>query len=315
MTNARIVFMGTPEFAVASLAALVHAGKQVVGVITAPDKPSGRGRKLKASAVKQYALEHNIPVLQPLKLKDPEFLKQLKALDANLQVVVAFRMLPEVVWSMPALGTFNLHGSLLPEYRGAAPIHWAVINGETQTGVTTFFIDEKIDTGAIIDQRTIAIGDQENTGDVHDRLMELGASLVTDTVTKIEQGLATSKPQPAGLALKPAPKLNSENTKIDWSLPPIAIYNKVRGLNPFPGAWCYLLNNNTQEAVKIYKVSMLSEPHNLETGTLRISKKELDVAINDGFIRILEIKLPGKRKMKTQDLLNGFSFTSEHKMR
>ncbi len=314
MNADRIIFMGTPEFAVASLDALMQAGKNIVGVVTVPDKPSGRGRKLNPSAVKVYAQDHNLPLLQPEKLKDPAFIKSLEELDPDIQVVVAFRMLPEVVWSMPKKGTFNLHGSLLPEYRGAAPIHWAVINGETKTGVTTFFIDQKIDTGAIIDQRSIAISESDNTGHVHDKLMELGAQLVVETVRKIEQGEATSIPQPAGKSLNPAPKLTTANTKIDWSLPLVSIYNKVRGLNPFPGAWSFLADQNTKEAVKIYSVAIINESHNLETGQLRVGKKELDVATPDGFIRILEIKIPGKRKMKTQDLLNGFSFSLEHKM-
>lgn len=314
MNSSRIVFMGTPEFAVASLEALINAGKQVVGVVTVPDKPAGRGQKIHQSAVKEYALKHDLPVLQPEKLKDPDFILELKALKADIQVVVAFRMLPEVVWGMPSKGTFNLHGSLLPEYRGAAPIHWAVINGESKTGVTTFFIDEKIDTGAIIAQRELSIAPDDTTGKVHDRLMTLGASLVVETVTAIEDGTASSMPQPKKESFKPAPKLNANNTRIDWSAPLGRIYNKVRGLNPYPAAWSYLLSDKQKIVVKIYQVEVLAESHNLETGKLRVGKKHLDVATPDGFVRVLEIKIPGKRKMKTNDLLNGYTFESEDKM-
>ncbi|MDC7998178.1 methionyl-tRNA formyltransferase [Gilvibacter sediminis] len=310
----RIVFMGTPEFAVASLEALIAAGQEVVGVVTAPDRPAGRGRKLKASAVKDAGLKHNIPVLQPQKLKAPEFLEALEALNADLFVVVAFRMLPEVVWSMPRFGTFNLHGSLLPEYRGAAPIHWAVINGETQTGVTTFFIDEKIDTGAIIANKSMPIAPDETTGEVHDRMMELGASLVAETVAAIESGTVQAKPQPKEKTFKPAPKLHAENTRIDWSLPGAYIYNKVRGLNPFPAAWTEFVLEDEVISAKIYKVAYEPAEHNYTTGSVVCDKKSIRIAIEDGWINLLEIKLSGKRKMAAADLLNGFSFPLDSKV-
>ncbi|MEP2935599.1 MAG: methionyl-tRNA formyltransferase [Gilvibacter sp.] len=308
MKDLRIVFMGTPEFAVASLDALCMAGANVVGVITSPDKPSGRGRKLNSSAVKKYAVTNDLPLLQPTNLKDPQFLAELKALQPDVQVVVAFRMLPEVVWGLPSKGTFNLHGSLLPQYRGAAPIHWAVINGEKNTGVTTFFIDHKIDTGDIIDSAKIEISETATTGDIHDRLMELGAALVVKTVKAIADGTVKTVPQSKELHYSPAPKLNQDNTRIDWSLPLIHIYNKVRGLNPFPGAWAELLNGDEPQAVKILSVGMRPDSHDLETGTIITTKKEILVATPEGFIQVLEIKVPGKRLMDAKSLLNGFSF-------
>ncbi|WP_420379514.1 methionyl-tRNA formyltransferase [Gilvibacter sp.] len=310
----RIVFMGTPEFAVASLEALIAAKMEVVGVVTTPDKPAGRGRKLRGSAVKEAALKHDLPILQPEKLKDEAFLEALRAWNPDLIVVVAFRMLPEAVWKLPELGTFNLHGSLLPEYRGAAPIHWAVINGETETGVTTFFIDEQIDTGAIIDSRTMAIGPNETTGELHDRMMLLGADLVVETAKAIAQGEVTPKAQPKEKAFKPAPKLNSDNTRIDWSLAPDYIYNKVRGLNPFPGAWTTIYNGDEEIVAKLYEVSFQSGQHDLETGTLVHDKKNLKVAVEKGWISILEIKLAGKRKMTASALLNGFEFKPQAKV-
>lgn len=310
----RIVFMGTPEFAVASLEALIAANMEVVGVVTTPDKPAGRGRKLRGSAVKEAALKHDLPILQPEKLKDEVFLEALRGWNPDLIVVVAFRMLPEAVWKLPELGTFNLHGSLLPEYRGAAPIHWAVINGETETGVTTFFIDEQIDTGAIIDNRTMAIGPNETTGELHDRMMLLGADLVVETAKAIAKDEVTPKAQPKEKAFKPAPKLNSDNTRIDWSLAPEYIYNKVRGLNPFPGAWTTIYNGNEEIVAKIYEVSFQAGQHDLETGTLVHDKKNLKVAVEKGWISILEIKLAGKRKMSASALLNGFEFKLQAKV-
>jgi len=308
MKNLRIVFMGTPEFAAATLDALINVGANVVGVVTSPDKPSGRGRKLNSSAVKKYALANNLEVLQPVKLKDPDFLDALKAWRADLQVVVAFRMLPEVVWKMPIKGTFNLHGSLLPQYRGAAPIHWAVINGETKTGATTFFIDQKIDTGDIIDSITIDISKTATTGDIHDQLMEVGASLVVKTVKAIADNSVTTQPQLKDVTYSQAPKLNQDNTRIDWSLPLAHIYNKVRGLNPFPGAWTLLHDSDEPQAVKILKVGVRPEAHNYKTGSIITTKKELLVATSEGFIEVLEIKVPGKRLMDSKSLLNGFSF-------
>ena len=243
MKDLRILFMGTPDFAVEGLAKIIEAGYNVVGVVTAPDKPAGRGRKLNQSAVKKFALTKDLPVLQPTNLKSDDFETQLKSLKPNLQVVVAFRMLPTKVWKFPAYGTFNLHASILPEYRGAAPINWAVINGEKTTGVTTFFIDDKIDTGNIIQSKEIEIEATENVGSVHDRLMKLGGELIVDTLKLIEIGEVRTIPQNKEEDPKPAPKLTRENTKIDWSKDTITIYNLIRGLNPYPAAWCYFQND------------------------------------------------------------------------
>jgi methionyl-tRNA formyltransferase len=308
MKEARIIFMGTPQFAVETLKKLLDSGKHIVGVVTSPDKPAGRGRKLKQSDVKKYALTQGLPVLQPSNLKDSEFLKQLKNLKADLQIVVAFRMLPKVVWSMPKLGTFNLHASLLPQYRGAAPINWAIINQEKVTGVTTFFIDDKIDTGELILQEKISIDNQETAGSLHDKLMVLGSELVLKTVSLIEQGKVTTKPQPNNSILKSAPKLTPENTKIDWSLPVNKIDAFIRGLSPYPAAWSQLKNGEEEIIVKIYACTIQKEPHTYKTGKIIASKKELKIAAKDGFVVCKEIKLAGKRKMDAQSLLNGFKF-------
>jgi methionyl-tRNA formyltransferase len=313
MKDTRIVFMGTPDFAVTILKHLVNNHYNIVGVITAPDKPSGRGRKLNQSAVKKYALSENLTILQPKNLKDISFQKELQNLQADLQIVVAFRMLPKTVWQMPKLGTFNLHASLLPEYRGAAPIHWAIINGETKTGVTTFFIDDKIDTGAIILQEETTISNIDTVGSLHDKLMLLGASLVAKTVDLISKGDIITIKQP-NLEEKSAPKLNAENTKIDWSSSLINIYNMIRGLNPFPTAWTTIKNNDDKIYTKIYAIDTLAEPHNFEIGKIIANKKQLKVAVKDGFIIIKEIKLAGKKKMDAISLLNGFTFSDNAKM-
>ena len=313
MKDLRIVFMGTPDFAVTILKHLVDNNYNVVGVITASDKPAGRGRKLNESAVKKYALSENLPILQPKNLKNEEFHQQLKELKADLQIVVAFRMLPKAVWKMPKLGTFNLHASLLPAYRGAAPIHWAIINGETKTGVTTFFIDDKIDTGEIILQEEITIPTDETVGSLHDKLMFLGADLVSKTVNLISEGDITTHKQPE-LEEKSAPKLHSENTKIDWTKDISTIYNKIRGLNPFPAAWCTILNDNEEISTKIYKVSKLEEEHFFIPGKIISTKRELKVAVKKGYIIIDEIKLSGKKKMDAKSLLNGYTFSEEAKM-
>lgn len=311
----RIVFMGTPGFAVATLKALIDNDYNVVGVLTAPDRPAGRGQKLRASAVKEFALEHNLNVLQPKNLRADSFLEELKALEANLQIIVAFRMLPKVVWQMPEYGTFNLHASLLPQYRGAAPIHWAIINGETKTGVTTFFIDEKIDTGAVIESVETVIGNKTTVGDLHDELMTIGSDLVIKTVRQIETNVVTTTIQPQSEDLKTAYKLNRDNCKIDWSLPINTIYNKVRGLNPFPTAWCYLENEDEKPlAVKIYGVEKLEEKHSYDAGKIITTKDELKVACKGGYINVLEIQLPGKRKMDVKSLLNGFNFSESAKL-
>jgi len=310
----RIVFMGTPEFAVTTLKGILEANYNVVGVITAPDKPAGRGRKLNASAVKKFAESQNLRILQPTNLKDEAFLEDLKSLNANIQVVVAFRMLPKAVWQMPEYGTFNLHASLLPDYRGAAPINWAVINGETKTGVTTFFIDEKIDTGAMILQEEIAIEDDETVGMLHDKLMTIGSKLVTDTLNGIEEDSITTTIQPKTAIEKKAPKLNKDNCKIDWNDSLKNIYNKVRGLNPYPGAWTTLYNNGDEVTMKVYGCSYTLKKHKAEIGSIYVSNKELNVMAPNGYITINEIQLPGKRKMDVKSLLNGYNFAKDAKV-
>lgn len=313
-TDLRIVFMGTPDFAVSILEAILANNYQVVGVITAPDKPSGRGRKINESAVKQYAQKHDLNILQPNNLKDPAFLEALEALQANVQVVVAFRMLPQAVWKMPALGTFNLHASLLPNYRGAAPINWAIINGETETGVSTFFIDNKIDTGDMILQKPVAIEETDNVGTLHDKLMEAGSHLVVDTLKLIENNTVQTTAQQNKGDLKEANKLNRENCKIDWNDSLNHIHNMVRGLNPYPSAWCYLKNNNETLEIKIYETRKDLAEHNFPNGHIITSKKTLKIAVPDGYIFVETLKLPGKRKMLINDLLNGYDFHEEAKM-
>ena len=310
----KIVFMGTPHFAVASLKALVDGNYNIVGVITAPDKPAGRGRKLNESAVKQYAKSIGLNVLQPTNLKSDTFIEELKLLNANLQIVVAFRMLPKVVWQMPEYGTFNLHASLLPNYRGAAPINWAIINGETKTGVSTFFIDEKIDTGAMILQQEIEILPNETAGELHDKIMPIGSNLVIETVKSIELGKVKTIPQPENTTIKAAHKLNKENCFIDWNDSLDNIYNMVRGLNPYPAAWCLIKNNNEELNVKIYDVEKCTEEHNFEIGKIQSTKSEVKVSVNNGFIILKEIKIPGKRKMDIKSLLNGYNFDTNAKM-
>ena len=318
----RIVYMGTPDFAVPTLDALVQGGYNVVGVITMPDKPAGRGHKMQYSPVKEYALAHNLPLLQPEKLKDEAFLEQLRQWKADLQIVVAFRMLPEVVWAMPRLGTFNLHAALLPQYRGAAPINWAVINGETETGATTFFLSHEIDTGLIILKRKMPIGPDENVGSVHDRLMEMGKGLVTETVDLlIEAEGDISKIETIEQEslyndireLKPAPKIFKETCAIDWSDTARNIFNKVRGLSPYPAAWTELkaANGDTISPVKIYKVSIVEEGKDngnnighLETD----SKTHIHINCSDGIIALEELQLPGKKRMDVKSLLNGVSY-------
>ena len=303
----RIVFMGTPDFAVGILKSLLEHKFNVVGVVTAPDRPSGRGQKMNESAVKKFALEQNLHILQPTNLKDENFLVELKNLQASLQIVVAFRMLPKQVWQLPTFGTFNLHASLLPEYRGAAPINWAIINGETKTGVTTFFIDDKIDTGEIIAQKEIEILPDENAGDLHDKLMLLGSELVVETVQLIQNGKVTTSKQPEK-DLKPAPKIFKETCKIDWTDTIDNIYNKIRGLSPYPGAWTYIQNNNQKIEAKIYRATKEINSHSYSIGQIITSKKEIKVSIKKGFIVIEELQLPGKRKMTVQELLNGYTF-------
>ena len=315
----RIVYMGTPEFAVESLRCLVEGGYNVVGVITMPDKPAGRGHKIQYSPVKQYALEHNLPLLQPEKLKDETFIAALRAWKADLQIVVAFRMLPEVVWNMPRLGTFNLHASLLPQYRGAAPINWAVINGDTETGITTFFLKHEIDTGEIIQQVRIPIADTDNVGTVHDRLMVLGGKLVVETVDAILDGTVKSIPQESIAVtgeLRPAPKIFKETCRIDWNRPTKKIYDFVRGLSPYPAAWTELVEPNGEKVVvKIFETEKIMDIPRQTPGTLLTDgKKYIRIATADGYICIRSLQLPGKKRLQTDELLRGFHLTEAFKV-
>jgi len=313
----RIVYMGTPDFAVEPLKALVEDGYNIVGVVTMPDKRSGRGMKLQFSSVKQYALSQNILVLQPEKLKDPDFIEELKAFHADLQIVVAFRMLPEIVWRMPPMGTFNLHASLLPLYRGAAPINWAVMNGEKETGVTTFFLQKDIDTGDILLQEKISISPEECAGSVHDRLMELGAKVVKDTVEMILDGTVEAKPQidfvPKNGINKVAPKLFKENTCINWSFSCRELHDFVRGLSPFPTAWSELHSAAGESiGVKIFEAYYEIVTHDLVPGTLVTDgKRELKVAVKDGYLILNKIQLAGKKALAIDEFLRGFPRISD----
>ena len=302
--------MGTPDFAVEPLRRLVEAGKNIVAVVTMPDKPAGRGHKIQFSPVKEYALSVGLPILQPVNLKDPEFVEELRSYQADLQIVVAFRMLPEIVWNMPPLGTFNLHASLLPQYRGAAPINWAVINGETETGITTFFLQHEIDTGNIIMQEKIAIAPDDNAGIVHDRLMMLGADLVLKTVNQIESGNVASIPQPDG-ELKAAPKIFKDTCLINFNATAESVRNLVRGLAPYPAAWIELTDpaSNTTN-MKIYEVSKELCTPSHPAGTLVCDgKKILKVAVQDGYIHLDQVQLAGKKRMPAADLMRGTDLT------
>ena len=304
----RIIYMGTPEFAVAPLRALVENEYNIVAVITMPDKPAGRGHKLQYSPVKEYALQAGLPVLQPEKLKDEGFVEELRSYKADLQIVVAFRMLPEVVWNMPRLGTFNLHASLLPQYRGAAPINWAIINGEKKTGVTTFFLKHDIDTGDMIMQRSLEIGEDENVGSLYDRLMALGTETVLQTMDQILAGTVQPVPQPElpSEVLRSAPKIFRETCEIDFSKTAQEVHNFVRGLSPYPAAWGKLTIAGEEKVVKIFAVRPIQQNHHLPYGTLQIEdKKTMRVAVADGFVEILELQLPDKKRMTAQALLNG----------
>ena len=294
--------MGTPDFAVASLDALVQANFDVVAVVTAPDKPAGRGQKLNESAVKKYAVEKGIPVLQPEKLKNPEFIEELRSYKADLQVVVAFRMLPEIVWNMPAKGTINLHGSLLPQYRGAAPINHAIINGEKESGVTTFFLKQEIDTGDIILSDSVPIADDETAGELHDKLMVVGANLLVKTLRAIEANNITEQPQPQNDDLKHAPKIFKEDCKIDWNSPAQTIHNLIRGLSPYPTAFTVLNEKN----LKVFKAEIEDkEPGIVAGGFLTDGKTYLKFAAKDGFIKLLDIQYEGKKRMLIEDFLRG----------
>lgn len=301
--------MGTPDFAVGILDTIYKNKYEIVGVITAPDKPAGRGQKISTSAVKEYALEKNLRLLQPTNLKAEDFLEELKSLNANLHVVVAFRMLPQAVWKMPEYGTFNLHASLLPQYRGAAPINWAIINGETKTGVTTFFIDDKIDTGEMILHKETTIGDKETVGELHDRLMFIGAEAILETLTIISNGNVKTTIQKENKEIKTAYKLNKDNCKIDWSKSGKEIYNLIRGLNPYPAAWTYIKDLDNEWNVKLFDIDFEKISHTVEIGKTITTKKEIKIATKDGFIHIHSLQFPGKRKMKSQELLNGIQLS------
>lgn len=309
MEKLRIVFMGTPVFAVGILDTIYQNNYEIVGVITAPDKPAGRGQKVSMSAVKDYAVSKNLRLLQPTNLKSDDFLAELKSLNANLHVVVAFRMLPEVVWKMPRLGTFNLHASLLPEYRGAAPINWAIINGETKTGVTTFFIDDKIDTGAMILSKETTIGTNESAGELHDRLMQLGSEAVIETLHLIEEGKATTTVQTENPNVKTAYKLNKDNCKIDWTQSGITIFNLIRGLSPYPAAWTYIKDGENEWNVKIYAASFQEKEQTDAIGKISTTKKEIFITTKDGVLKIISLQFPAKKRMLAHELLNGISFS------
>lgn len=314
MRNLRIVFMGTPEFAVQTLRLLFERDYCIAGVVTAPDKPAGRGQKVQQSAVKKYAVSKQLNVLQPTNLKSEKFVGELRSLKANLYIVVAFRMLPKTVWEMPAYGTFNLHASLLPDYRGAAPINRAIINGERTTGVTTFFIDEHIDTGAIILQKAVAIGPEETAGELHDKLMNIGADLVIETVEHIKNNTVSLTIQQENKPIKTAHKIHKNTRRIDWSKAIDTIYNFIRGLSPYPTAWTLLYKNQEEIPVKIYRVTKEKTAHHYENGTLLHDKKQLKIAVTGGFIHVEEMQLPGKRKMNSVAVINGFDFGTNPKV-
>lgn len=313
----RIVYMGTPEFAVESLKRLVEGGYNIVGVITMPDKPMGRhGSVLQPSPVKQYAVSQGLKVLQPEKLKNEEFVAELRSLNADLQIVVAFRMLPEAVWNMPRLGTFNLHASLLPQYRGAAPINWAVINGDTETGITTFFLKHEIDTGEVIDQVRVPIADTDNVEVVYERLMRLGGDLVLKTVDAILEGSVKTIPQEE-LAqvgeLRPAPKIFKETCRIDWTIGVKRIYDFVRGLSPYPAAWTELYQEGTDPVMlKIFETEKLFCEHSLAPGTIVTDcKTYFKIASSDGYVNVLSLQLAGKKRMEINDFLRGYRHTEK----
>lgn len=311
MEKLKIIFMGTPDFAVGILDKIYTTGYEIAAVITAPDKPAGRGQKVSISAVKAYALDKQLPLLQPTNLKNEDFLNELASYHANLQVVVAFRMLPEAVWKMPKYGTFNLHASLLPQYRGAAPINWAIINGEKETGVTTFFIDDKIDTGAMILSRSTPIDEKENAGTLHDRLMQLGGETVLETLALIQNGEVKTVIQPENDDLKTAYKLNKDNCKINWSKSGKEIHNQIRGLSPYPAAWTYIKDGENEWNVKLYDVEFIQEQHTEKINSIHTTKKEMKIALTDGWLKINSLQFPAKKRMLTHELLNGIQFSSQ----
>lgn len=306
MKKLKIVFFGTPDFAKASLEAINKSHHEVVGVVTVADKPSGRGQKLTESPVKKYAVENNLPVFQPEKLRNPEFLEEIKNLNADVFVVVAFRMMPKILFEMPSLGTFNLHASLLPNYRGAAPINYAIINGEEKTGATTFFINEKIDEGNVLLQEELPVYPNESAGELHDRLMEMGAELVVKTLDGLAEGTIEEKPQPQVEVPKNAFKIFKEDTRINWDMETHKIHNFIRGMSPYPCAFTTLLINNEEKGLKIFAGDYEVEVHNKPTGTLEISKNTFKIYTKDGFYCPAEVQLEGKKRMLVKDFLNGF---------
>ena len=317
----RIIFMGTPEFAVESLKHLIDGGYKVVAVITQPDKPVGRHQeKLQPSEVKKYAMERGLPVLQPVKMKDPAFIEELRSYKADLQIVVAFRMLPEIVWDMPRFGTFNVHAALLPQYRGAAPINWAIINGETETGVTTFFLDKNIDTGKIIMQKHFPIPDDADVEYVYNGLMKLGASIAKETIDKIIEGDGNVKsmPQPEEeTVLKPAPKIFKETCQINWNQPAKKVYDFVRGLSPYPGTWTILLERGKEDKpikLKIFKTHKTENIANEPAGTILLEKNHLYIATADNWLEITELQAPGKRRIQARDFVNGAEWLTRSKI-
>jgi len=309
--NLRIVYMGTPDFAVEPLETLIAQNFSVVGVVTAVDKPAGRGQKLMQSAVKQCALKHNVPLLQPENLKSPDFIAALAALQPDIIVVIAFRMLPHIVWQLPPLGTINIHASLLPQYRGAAPIHWAVVHGEEKTGVTSFFINEKIDMGNVILQKEIAIAPTDTAGIVHDTLMHAASELLVETLNTLQTRKNTGIEQTTmttGMELKPAPKINKETCKINWNAPAKTIYNFIRGFSPYPGAWTTLRKNEQNLLCKIFFANYIVEQHNHPAGTIIVNENSVQIATSDGFIVPADVQIEGKKRMSIGDCIRGFSF-------
>jgi methionyl-tRNA formyltransferase len=314
----KVVFMGTPEFAVQSLDSIVKSNHKVVGVITSADKPAGRGKKLRASAVKEYAVAHQLPLLQPEKLKNPDFLAELKALNADIFVVVAFRMLPELVWNMPPMGTFNLHASLLPQYRGAAPINYAIINGEKESGATTFFLDKKIDTGRIILQKKCSIADTDDAGDLHDRLMDLGGDLVVETLNLIANGnyKTIDQLESSTETLRAAPKIFKDDCRINFKQDVNTCYNHIRGLSPFPGAFTEIISPEGRVfLLKIFKTEHISNTNAVAGSIITDGKNSLEISCKNGNLRILQLQLQGKKRMTTEDLLRGFKIDNNWKIK
>lgn len=314
MKSLKVVFFGTPEFAKTALESIDNSRHEVVGVVTVADKQAGRGQKISESPVKKYAAEQNLPIFQPEKLRNPEFLAQIRNLNADIFVVVAFRMMPKVLFSMPEMGTFNLHASLLPDYRGAAPINFAIINGETKTGATTFFINEKIDEGNILLQEELEISDDENAGELHDRLMDLGAGLIVKTLDDLAEGRIEEKPQPEVAEPKNAFKIFKEDTRINWNQNSKKVHDFIRGMSPYPCAFTTLKIGNDEKSLKIFRGKTLIEPHQKQPGDLNISKNSFEIFTNDGLYQPLEVQLEGKKRMPVKDFLNGFRDFDEIKM-